>query len=196
MDLIIASNNQGKIKEYKKLLEPFGFKAYSMSEKGIYTDIEETGTTFEENSYIKAKEIYDITNGFVISDDSGLEVEVLDGRPGLYSARYKGIDTEEGRRKEILNELKRKRNRKARFVCCICFIDNKGEKHIFKGLWNGKISKEERGSEGFGYDPIFIPDGEEKTTSELGVDYKNNHSHRYLASKMLIEYLREHGYEK
>ena len=196
MDIIVASNNQGKIKEYKKLLEPFGFKAYSMSEKGIYTDIEETGTTFEENAYIKAKEIYDILGTFVISDDSGLEVEALDGKPGLYSARYKGIDTEEGRRKEILNELKGKRNRKARFVCCICFIDDKGEKHIFKGLWNGKISKEEIGSEGFGYDPIFIPDGEEKTSAELGVDYKNKHSHRFLASEKLIEYLRENGYEK
>ena len=196
MDLIVASNNSGKIKEYKSMLKPFGFNVYSMSEKGVYTDIDETGTTFEENAHIKAKEIYDMLKTYVISDDSGLEVEALDNAPGIFSARYKGIPTEGERRKEILKELDGKKNRNARFVCCICFIDKDGNEHMFKGLWNGRISLEEKGSEGFGYDPIFIPKGKRKTTSELGMEYKNKNSHRAIASKMLIDFLKEKEYEE
>jgi len=192
MDLIIASNNKGKIDEYKKILEPFGFNVYSQREKNINIEVDEIGTTFEENAYLKAKSIYDITQNYVISDDSGLEVEELNNAPGIYSARYKDLETESERRKEILKELKGKENRKARFITVICFIDENGKHTLFKGIWNGKIAFNERGKSGFGYDPIFeSEDGDGKTTAELGIDFKNKYSHRSKATKQLIEYLKK-----
>lgn len=191
MDLIVASNNKGKIKEYKKILEPFGFSVYSQSEKGIDIDVDETGVTFEENAYLKAKAIYDITKTYVISDDSGLEVEEMNNEPGVYSARYKGLKTEGERRQEILKQLDGKTNRKASFVTVICFIDEKGESKLFKGTWEGNISLDERGSFGFGYDSIFESnEGNGKTTAELGEEFKNKYSHRSKATKELVNYLK------
>ena len=143
MDLIIASNNKGKIVEYKSILEPLGFKVYSQSEKDINIEVEETGTTFEENAILKAQAIYDRIHCPVLSDDSGLEVEALNNEPGIYSARYKGLKTEEERRQAILKGLEGKENRNAKFTCCICYIDETGEKHLFKGCWRGKIALKE-----------------------------------------------------
>lgn len=192
MDLIVASNNKGKIKEYKNILEPLGFNVYSQSEKDINIEVEETGTTFEENALLKAKAIFDITHNYVISDDSGLEVESLNNEPGLYSARYKGLKTEEERRKCILDQLDGNTNRTARFICCICFIDIDGNHHIFKGVWNGNISYKEEGTNGFGYDPIFISnDSNGKTTASMPIEFKEKYSHRALATKQLLEYLKK-----
>ena len=191
-ELIIASNNQGKIKEYKDIFEPLGFVVYSQGEKDISLEVEETGTTFEENALLKAQAIYDLTRCSVISDDSGLEVEALNGEPGIYSARYKGLSTEHERRMAVIDGLKDADDRSARFVCCICFIDDSGEHHLFKGIWNGTIAFEEEGTNGFGYDPIFISeDADGKTTASLPISFKETYSHRAKAVKMLMDYLRQ-----
>ena len=177
MKLIIASNNKGKIREYKDIFEPFGFQVYSQSEENICLEVEETGTTFEENAAVKARAIYGISHCCVISDDSGLEVEALGGEPGLFSARYKGLETEHERRLAVLKGLEGSDNRKAR-------------EHLFSGVWNGEIAFEEEGTNGFGYDPIFISeDGNGKTTASLPLSFKETYSHRAKAVRKLIFWL-------
>ena len=191
MKLIIASNNKGKIREYKDIFEPFGFEVRSQGEENICLEVEETGTTFAQNAVLKARAIYEISRCCVISDDSGLEVEALGGEPGLYSARYKGLETEHERRLAVLAGLEGSDNRKARFVTCICFIDETGEEHLFTGTWNGEIALREEGTNGFGYDPIFISeDGNGKTTASLPLSFKEEYSHRAKAVRQLIAYLR------
>ena len=191
MKLIIASNNPGKVREYKEIFGPSGFQVLSQGEAGIRLEVEETGTTFEENSRLKARAVYDLSRCCVIADDSGLEVEALGGEPGLYSARYKGLETEHERRLAVLDGLKGCANRKARFVTCICFIDEAGEEHLFTGIWNGEIALQEEGTNGFGYDPIFISeDGNGKTTASLPLSFKEEYSHRAKAVRQLIAYLR------
>ena len=190
MKLIIASNNDGKIREYKDIFEPLGFLVRSQSEENINFEAEETGGTFEQNAILKARAIYDISHSCVISDDSGLEVEALGGEPGIHSARYKGLKTEHERRMAILKGLEGNNNRNARFVTCICFIDEKGENHLFEGTWNGVIAGQEEGCNGFGYDPIFISeDGNGKTTASMPLSFKETYSHRAKAVKKLVAYL-------
>lgn len=190
MELIIASNNEGKVAEYKDILEPYGFEVFSQSEKGINIEVAETGSTFEENALLKAKAVFDLTGGCVLSDDAGLIVEALNGEPGIYSARYKGLETEKERREAILKQLENKDNRTARFECCICFIDEYGKTNLFKGVWNGCIAFEEEGTNGFGYDSIFISeDSNGKTTASLPISFKETFSHRAKAVKQLMEYM-------
>ena len=191
MKLIIASNNPGKIREYKDIFEPFGFTVRSQAEENIHLEVEEAGTTFEQNAALKARAIYELSHCCVIADDSGLEVEALGGAPGLYSARYLGLKTEHERRLAVLKGLEGKEDRKARFVTCICFIEETGKEHLFTGIWNGEIAKKEEGANGFGYDPIFISeDGGGKTTASLPLSFKETYSHRAKAVKKLIAYLR------
>ena len=189
MKLIIASNNKGKIREYRDIFEPFGFQVSSQSEENIRLEAAETGSTFEQNAILKAEAIYAITRCCVISDDSGLEVEALGGEPGLYSARCKGLETEHERRLAVLKGLEGSDNRRARFVTCICFIDETGEKHLFTGTWNGEIALKEEGTNGFGYDPIFISeDGNGKTTASLPISFKETCSHRAKAVRKLVSW--------
>lgn len=191
MNIIIASNNQGKIREFKKMLEPMGYTVLSQSEAGINLEVEETGTSFKENATLKAEAIYNLKHTAVLADDSGIEVEFLNGEPGIYSARYMGLDSDEARRNCILEKLQgvEESKRNATFVCCICYIDENGNKQYAVGYWNGKIAKEARGNNGFGYDPIFIPDGEKITSAEMMPKEKNSKSHRALALKKLKEIL-------
>ena len=190
MKLIIASNNKGKIREYKDIFEPFGFQVYSQGEENICLEVEETGSTFEQNAILKAQAIYEVSHCCVISDDSGLEVEALGGEPGLYSARYKGLETEHERRLAVLKGLEGSDNRRARFITCICFIDETGKEHLFTGIWNGEIAFREEGTNGFGYDPIFISeDGNGKTTASLPLSFKETYSHRAKAVRKLISWL-------
>ena len=190
MKLIIASNNKGKIREYKDIFEPLGFQVYSQCEENICLEVEETGSSFGQNAALKARAIYKISHCCVISDDSGLEVEALGGEPGLYSARYKGLETEHERRLAVLKGLEGSDNRKARFVTCICFIDEAGKEHLFTGVWNGEIAYKEDGTNGFGYDPIFISeDGNGKTTASLPLSFKETFSHRAKAVRKLISWL-------
>ena len=192
MELIIASNNPGKVREYRDILEPLGFRVFSQQEKGICLEVEETGTTFEENARLKARAVYDLAHCAVISDDSGLQVEALGGEPGIYSARYRGLATEDERRQAVLDGLKGSDSRQARFVCCICDIDASGQEHLFKGVWNGSIATAEDGANGFGYAPIFSPDGK-RSFAEISVEEKNTMSHRGNAVKLLREALISSG---
>lgn len=191
MELIIASNNAGKVREYRDMLEPLGFQVRSQKEAGMDIEVEETGTTFEENAVLKARAIHERTSSCVISDDSGLCVHALNDEPGIYSARYRGIESEHGRRLAILEGLKDSDDRSAHFVCCICFIDETGENHLFTGIWNGTIAFQEEGTNGFGYDPIFISeDGQGHTTASLPISFKETYSHRARALRQLMDYLK------
>ncbi len=190
MELVVASNNRGKIREYKDILEPMGFEVFSQDEKQVHIEVEETGTTFEENAVLKAQAVYDRVHCCVIADDSGLSVDALHGEPGIYSARYQGLPTEHERRLAVLKGLGRADSRKAKFVCCICFIDAQGERHLFTGIWHGVIAEKEEGINGFGYDPIFISgDADGKTTASLPISFKETYSHRAKAVRLLMDYL-------
>ena len=191
MKLIIASNNKGKIREYKQLLEPFGYDVVSQSEAGINIEVEETGTTFAENSALKAQAIYDLTKSAVLADDSGLEIDALNGEPGVYSARYGECDNDADRVALILDKMKNigQEDRTAHFVCTICFIKENGEHIAVEGRVYGKIGYEPLGENGFGYDPIFMYEG--KSFAQLSAEAKNQVSHRANALKALTEKLRE-----
>ena len=191
MKIVIASNNSGKVREYKDIFEPFGFEVRSQAEEGIRLDVEETGHTFEENAALKARAVHEIARCAVVSDDSGLEVTALNGEPGLYSARYKGLETEHERRLAVLQGLEGKTDRSARFVTCLCFIDETGTERLFTGVWHGTIAQREEWSSGFGYDPIFISeDGGGRTTASLPLSFKETYSHRAKAVAGLLAFLR------
>lgn len=182
--LIIASNNSHKIDEIKNILKDLGFEILSLKEAGIEIDVEETGSTFEENSYIKAKAIHDLTGANVLADDSGLMVYALNGAPGVYSARFAG---EHGNDKKnigkLLEHLKDtpEEKRGGRFVSSIVMLKSSGEMVIGNGYIEGKIGFVERGTNGFGYDPIFIVPELNKTFAELTDQEKNIISHRKRA---------------
>ena len=184
MRLIIASNNKGKIKEYKEILEPMGFEVLSQSEAGICLEAEETGNSFAENSAIKARAIYGmIGDAAVLADDSGLSVEALNGEPGIYSARYEGIETSEGRSARILERLRDvpEDKRGAAFICAIHLILSDGKEISVEGY-------EFRGNNGFGYDPIFMYG--DRSFAEFSSDEKNKVSHRADALNKLVNELK------
>ena len=191
MKLIIASNNKGKIREYKQLLEPFGYDVVSQREAGIDIEVEETGTTFAENSALKARAIYELKKCAVLADDSGLVVDALGGEPGVYSARYGGCDNDADRVALILKKMSgvKNENRSAHFVCTIHFIKANGEEIAVEGRVYGKIGYEPLGENGFGYDPIFMY--ENKSFAQVSAEVKNSVSHRANALKALIEKLKE-----
>lgn len=191
MKLIIASNNKGKIREYKQLLEQFGYDVVSQREAGINIEVEETGTTFAENSALKARAIYEITKCAVLADDSGLVVDALGGEPGVYSARYGGCDNDTDRVALILSKMKdvKDDDRTAHFVCTIHFIKPSGEEIAVEGRVYGKIGYEPLGENGFGYDPIFMYEG--KSFAQVSAETKNSVSHRANALNKLVRELKE-----
>ena len=156
--------------------------------KKIEKNIAETADTFEGNSLIKAKYIYENFNCDCFADDSGLEVEALDGKPGIYSARYAGNHDSDANMNKLLAELKEKTNRNAQFRTVIALILD-GETHIFEGIIKGTIAQKKLGSGGFGYDPIFIPEGYQQSFAQLGIDVKNSISHRARAMEKLFKFL-------
>ena len=191
MKLIIASNNKGKIREYKQLLEPLGYDVISQSDAGINIEVEETGTTFAENSALKARAIHKLCKDCaVLADDSGLVVEALNGEPGVYSARYGGLETDNQRSALVLEKMKNvpDEKRNAYFACTIHFIDEIGKEIAVEGRVNGKIGYEPLGENGFGYDPIFMYG--EKSFAQVDSEVKNSVSHRANALKKLIEELK------
>ncbi|MPM57501.1 dITP/XTP pyrophosphatase [bioreactor metagenome] len=197
LKIIAATKNKGKLKEIKDILSEFGFDILSMDEAGINIDVEETGKTFEENAYIKAKAIQDIGGTAAISDDSGLCVDALQGAPGVYSARYAGEPSnDEKNNKLLLCNLKKVSEpfRTARFVSAVCMAFPDGSYITVRGECGGKIGFEEKGREGFGYDPLFYPDGFEMTYAQLSSSQKNKISHRYRAFCRLKEELEKRGY--
>lgn len=196
MDLIFASSNHNKIREIGAML-PHGFTLRGLKDIGITHEIPEPGTTIKENSYLKAKYVCDYlknsTNVSVFADDSGLEVEALKGAPGVYSARYAGIPKNDAaNNKKLLEELKHVTNRQARFVTVITLII-KDQVRYFEGEIKGTIAYEPRGNQGFGYDPLFIPQGYRSTFAELSPQVKNTISHRAEAVKQLVQYFQLTG---
>ena len=184
--ILIASSNQNKIKEFKKILPDYHF--ISLKDINDFEDIDEDGETFEANSYLKAKHYFDKHKIPTLADDSGLEIEVLNNEPGILSKRYSGLGDHENNLL-VLRNLKNKENRNARFRCVLTYIDVSGKVIVFEGTINGKIAYEIKGEEGFGYDPIFLIESENKTLAELGSIYKNKHSHRAQVLIKFKEYL-------
>ncbi len=190
MNLIIASNNKHKINEIKEILANEFDEILSMEEAGIFDDIEETGITFAENALIKAKFVAEKISCAVLADDSGLEVEALNGEPGVYSARYCGHHgDDEANNDKLLEKLEGIKNRNARFVCSIALVRPDKEDVITHGYCPGEIIYERKGDGGFGYDPIFYMDYMKKTMAELDSETKNKISHRYKALMSLKEIL-------
>ena len=195
MRIVFATNNQHKLDEVRHILGD-KVEVLSLKDIGCDVDIPETGTTLEENALQKAQYIYDHYHTDVFADDTGLEVEALNGAPGVYSARYASIirnssstsHDSEANMARLLKELGENNNRKARFRTVIALI-LQGQVHQFEGIVNGEIIRERRGGEGFGYDPIFQPDGYDQTFAELGNDIKNQISHRARATKKFADFL-------
>lgn len=186
--ILIATKNKHKVEEFSEMLAPLGYEVKSLYDIEQTFDIEETGTTFEENAYIKAKAIYDVLHIEVISDDSGLCINHLNGAPGVYSARYLGEDTDyEYKNNYIINELKDAKDRGAQYVCSICHFKSDGTHEIFTGKCEGEIAKQPLGSNGFGYDPIFYYPPFKTTLANVSDEEKNSISHRGEALKMMMK---------
>ena len=211
MRIVFATNNKNKLSEIREILGD-GVEVLSLKDIGCGVDIPETADTLEGNALQKAQYIYDHYGISCFADDTGLEVEALNGAPGIYSARYASLLNEgneasetgnnntpsfashdsEANMARLLKELKNTDNRKARFrtvIALIEIIDNEPKVHLFEGIVNGSIICEKRGTAGFGYDPIFQPDGYDQTFAELGLDIKNQISHRARATAKLADYL-------
>ena len=205
MKIVFATNNQHKLQEIRQILGN-RVEVLSLKDIGCDVDIPETGQTLEENALQKARYIYDNYHIDCFADDTGLEVEALNGAPGIYSARYASMENgaashdSEANMARLIRELADLENRTARFRTVIALILKKDvcpcgctsikQEHLFEGIVNGEITRERSGAEGFGYDPIFRPEGYDKTFAELGADIKNQISHRARATQKLAEYLK------
>lgn len=192
MKLLVATNNQGKLKEFNKILGELGIECVSLRDMGITADVEETGSTFLENALLKAKEIYKIAKIPTISDDSGLMVDALGGEPGVYSARYAGEPSDDQKNMDkLLAKLKDEPTRTARFKSVIAAVFSEDDILVSEGECEGVIIDEKRGDNGFGYDPIFYVESMGKTFSEMTDAEKNSLSHRGNAIRNLKEKLQE-----
>ena len=199
MKIVFATNNKNKLSEIREILGS-GFEVMSLAEIGCHEDIPETGDTLLDNAVQKARYVFEKYGYDCFADDTGLEVDALDGEPGVHSARYaEGTDHDsKANMDKLLRKLGDETHRSARFRTVIALLQKQqsGESagegsvlHIFEGKVEGSIIKEKRGAEGFGYDPIFMPEGYDKTFAELGLDVKNQISHRARAVKKLADYL-------
>lgn len=188
MKIRVASHNAGKLKEFKAILEPFGYEVI-LGFDGI-DDIEETGTTFEENAFIKAQAIHDASGDLVIADDSGLVIDALPDLLGVYSARFEPELSYLEKNKKLIQMLSNEENRSARFHSVIALVGN-GIHESFAGQVEGTIANEIKGADGFGYDPIFVPVGYEKSFGEMDSEEKNKISHRAVALQKFIKYFEE-----
>lgn len=188
IDLLFATSNKNKVLEIKKVL-PKEFNIKSLDDIGFCEEIPENENTIEGNAIFKANYIYKKYNLNVFADDTGLEVDSLNGKPGVHSARYAGISkNSRDNINKLLKKLKNKKNRKARFKTVIALILN-SKIHTFEGVVEGIITKKPKGENGFGYDPVFIPSGYTKTFGELSIEEKNSISHRSLAMNKLIDFI-------
>lgn len=189
--IVFATNNKHKLDEIREILGE-KFEIVSLKDIGCDVDIPETGNTLEVNALQKAQYIKEHYGMDCFADDTGLEVEALNGAPGVHSARYaEGTDHDSNANmNKLLKELGNNNNRKARFRTVIALLLN-GETHQFEGIVNGHIAYEKKGTEGFGYDPIFVPEGYDQSFAELGIDIKNHISHRARAVKKLADFLHQ-----
>jgi len=186
MELIFASNNENKVNEIRAVL-PSEIKILSLNDIGFHDEIEENGDTLEENSRIKAETLHKLTGKNVFADDTGLFVEALKGAPGIHSSRYAGTGNSADNIRKLLKELEGIANRKAFFKTVICLFW-KDEIHFLSGKIEGKIIDQIKGAEGFGYDPVFVPDNYEQTFAEMNQSQKNKISHRAKAVENLIRF--------
>lgn len=188
MQLIFATHNKNKLKEVKSLI-PKTINLLSLDDINLLNEIEETASTIEGNALLKAKTIYEQTKTNCFADDSGLLVDALNGAPGVYSARYAGEQkSDEDNIQKLLNVLNNESNRNAHFKTVMALIID-GKDYLFEGIIHGKIAAEKSGTNGFGYDPIFIPDGYTETFAEMSSEIKNAISHRGIALQKLIEFI-------
>lgn len=194
--IIFATGNKDKVKEIQMILADLGVEVTTMKDAGISIDIEENGATYEENAMIKAKAVAAYTDAIVMADDSGLEIDYLNKEPGVYSARYLGEDTsyriKNANLVERLNGVPDEK-RTARFVCAIAAVLPDGTELTTRGVIEGRIGYEERGANGFGYDPIFFVPEFGKTTAELSEEEKNQVSHRGNALRLMKEELKKYA---
>lgn len=191
--IILATHNQGKIAEMREMLKPLGIVVHSAAELNL-PDVEETGTTFEENAKLKAEQLSALSGLPCLADDSGLCVDALNGRPGVYSARYApNRDFDKGMQM-LLDELSSTKDteRKAHFSCVMAFARQDEKTQVFEGRVDGRIAQAKKGSGGFGYDPIFVPDeGDGRSFAEFDGAEKNKISHRGRALRKFLEYLQK-----
>lgn len=189
-ELIFATNNEHKLTEVKKMLEG-RYKVLGLKEAGIFEDIPENETTLEGNAKVKAYYVYNNLKTNIFADDTGLEIEALNGEPGVYSARYAGVSKNSvDNMNLVLLNMNTKENHSAQFRTAICLILN-GKEYLFEGIVKGRILKEPIGETGFGYDPIFTPDGYDTSFAQMNMDEKNKISHRGLAIKQLMNFLND-----
>ena len=197
-ELILATNNAHKLKEVREILSPHKITVYGLNDLNLHPeDVDENADTYAGNALIKAQSIQKLTTMPIIADDSGMEIEALDNQPGLHSARF--ADQHGGHAnaiQAILQELKKKDNRKARFVCDIILVNEDEKPLLFEGIVDGHIAEEPFGEGGFGYDPIFVADELNKTYAEMTQEEKNKVSHRGKALKKLLTYLKINGKAK
>lgn len=188
--LVFSTNNEHKLEEVRAKLSKY-YQIISLKDLGDDTDVPETGDTLEENAMIKANYLWDTYHLNCFADDTGLEVEALDNAPGVYSARYAGEQkNSEDNVVKLLKELEGKENRRARFRTVIALIMD-GKRYLFQGTVEGIITTSPKGTSGFGYDPVFQPDGYDKTFAELTLEDKNSISHRAKAVEQLVLFLRK-----
>ena len=193
--IVLASGNKGKLKEFDQMLSQFNIQVLPQNQFNV-PEVAETGTTFIENAIIKARHAAEITGKPAIADDSGLEVDALQGAPGIYSARYGGEDaSEKDRYLKLLNELEGQTERKARFQCVLVYMRHAKDPTpiVCQAAWEGTISHAPHGEQGHGYDPVFIPQGFECSAAELSSEQKNQLSHRGLALNLLADALKAKG---
>lgn len=185
---VFATNNDHKLKEVSDIVGE-KVEIFSLKDIDCHTDIPETADTLEGNALLKAQFIWEHYHTDCFADDTGLEVEALDGAPGVYSARYAGDSHDsEANMKKLLKELEGVENRKARFRTVFALIID-GKEHLFEGIVNGEIIKVRKGTSGFGYDPVFVPEGYTQTFAEMGNELKNKISHRAVATNKLCRFL-------
>ncbi len=192
LNIVIATGNNNKVREYKELFEGLDIEVTSMKDEGIDIEIDENGLTFQENSMIKATAVASHTSKIVIADDSGLCINALNDFPGIKSARFMEGQPYEEKHKAILEMLKDKEDKSAYFVCAISLVNlPNNKKELFVGRCEGTIIEPEYGEHGFGYDPIFKPNGKDVSFSMMSDEEKNSISHRGQASALLIDYLKK-----
>ena len=190
MRLVFATNNKHKLDEVRAIVGD-RVEVLSLNDINCHDDIPETADTLQGNALIKARYIYDKYGVDCFADDTGLEVEALGGEPGVYSARYAGEECcSEANMQKLLQNLTGKTNRNAQFRTVIALII-KGEERLFNGIVKGTITEEKRGDSGFGYDPIFVPEGFSESFAQMSGEQKNSISHRYRATEQLSDYLKE-----
>jgi XTP/dITP diphosphohydrolase len=188
--IVIASKNKGKIRELNALLHDLGYITITMEEAGINDDIVEDGDSLQSNALIKASYLYERLGTAVMADDSGLFIDALHGQPGIHSARFAGTGISEDNIDKVLGLMQDHTNRNAHFAAVICYIADDGVTHFYEGRIHGKITNARSGAGGFGYDPIFVPDGYTETFGVLSEVVKNTLSHRARAVGKMVEDLR------